>query len=548
RRPDLTAASFLPNPFRDEIDARLYRTGDIGRYRADGTIEYLGRADHQVKLRGMRVELGEIETVLRQHREVEDAVVFLEGDTPESTRLAGYVIPRPGSSAGGGEFKRHLRVSLPAYMVPATVTTLKELPRTPNGKLDRHGMQSGQPRRADAGDTPFVPPRTPEETKLAEIWRTVLRLDEVGVDDDFFELGGHSLLATQVVSRIRDAFHVDLPLHTLFVSPTIAAVREKLPSLSEVVDSPLDRRKPTRPFAPTAVSPLATPPPRLFKVRETGARRPFFFLYPEVTAAFYGLDLARRLGEDQPFYIIHPHGFDGGPIPLTIVEMAAETLKLVRTAQPQGPYLLGARCAAGTETFELARQLRAAGERVDLLVLIDAEIPPYKSNWLPRVRRAGERVGLSEILQRRLYLSLSRPRQKYGPHLDQAAKLLNALRDVRHSRDAAGLKQAWADSLMRLHAGGRLIDDRELYYFWAFDGYKPGWYDGEVTLFLSNEWMATRYDNVVAGWRRLADRVAVHGIGGTHLSCVTDHAPALAARLKSCLSAVESGVSSKAHA
>jgi amino acid adenylation domain-containing protein len=549
-RPDLTAASFLPNPFRDEVDARLYRTGDLGRYRADGTIEYLGRTDYQVKLRGMRIELGEIETVLRRHPEVEDAVVLLEGDTPEGARLAGYVVPRPGSGAGVGELKRHLRESLPAYMVPATVAVLEKLPRTPNGKLDRRAMQSGQPRQAGAGDTRFVPPRTPEETKLAEIWRAVLRLDEVGVEDDFFELGGHSLLATQVVSRIRDTFQVDFPLHTLFVSPTIAALGAKLPTLSAVGDLPLDRRTAARPRPAAAMNPLIVPAQRLHKVQEAGTRHPLFFLYPEVTTAFYGLDLARRLGEDQPFFIIHPHGFDGGPIPLTIVEMAAETLKLVRAAQPEGPYRLAARCAAGTETFELARQLRAQGEKVDLVVLIDAEIPPYKSDWLPRVRRAGERLRLSELRQRRLYLSLSRPRHRYGAQLDQATKLLSAVKDIRYGKDgtAPGLKQAWADSLIPLQTGGRLIDDRDLCYFWAFDGYKPGWYDGEVTLFLSNEWMATRYDDVVDGWRRLADRVAVHGIGGTHLSCVSDHAPSLAARLRSCLSAVEAAGVSEAHA
>lgn len=519
RRPDLTSASFLPDPFRDAVDARLYRTGDVGRYRADGSIEYLGRADHQVKLRGMRIELGEIEAVLRQHPEVEDAVVLIDASTPEDARLAGYVVLRPGSRAGG-ELKRYLRESLPSYMVPATVAALETLPRTPSGKLDRRALQSGESRRSDAGDVQRVPPRTPEEALLAEIWQKLLRLDAVGVDDNFFDLGGHSLLATQVVSRIRDTFHVDLPLHTLFTSPTIATLCAQLPALPGVVHAPAERTKPAS--------------PRLLKVQETGARRPFFFLYPEVTTAFYGLDLARHLGEDQPFYTIHPHGFDGAPIPLTIEEMAAETLKLVRAAQPQGPYLLGARCAAGTEAFELARQLRTEGQEVDLLVLIDAEIPPYTSNWLPRVRRAGERLRLSEIQQRRLYLSLSRPRQKYASQLDQAATFLKALK----GGDATGRNEAWAGLLGQLRAGGRPVDDRDLCYWWAYDGYKPGWYDGEVTLFLSEEWMATRYHAVLAGWYRLAERVAVHGIGGTHLSCVTDHAPSLAAQLRSRLSAV----------
>ena len=258
--------------------------------------------------------------------------------------------------------------------------------------------------------------------------------------------------------------------------------------------------------------------PRLLKVARGLARgaRSSTFLYPEVTTAFYGLDIARHLGEDQPFYIVHPHGFDGGPIPLTVEEMAAATLKLVRAAQPQGPYLLGARCAAGTEMFELARQLRAEGQ-CDLLALIDAEIPPYKSNWLPRVRRAGERIRLGEIQQRRLYLNLSRPRQKYASQIDQAAQFMNTLKDVSRRGDANALKIAWANMRGQLQAGGRLIDDRDLCYWWAFDGYRPGRYDGEVTLFLSDEWMATRYDDVVSGCR-LTDQMIIPAAGGTTTS------------------------------
>jgi thioesterase domain-containing protein len=236
------------------------------------------------------------------------------------------------------------------------------------------------------------------------------------------------------------------------------------------------------------------------RARETGSRRPFFFLYPEFTTTFYGLSLSRHLGDERPFYIIHPHGFDGSPIPLNIEDMAAQNLKLIRAVQPEGPYLLGARCAAGTETFELARQLRADGQQVDQLLLIDSEIPPYKGTWLPRLRRVSQRMRLREIQQRWLYLKLSQSRQKY--------------------------------------AGDRTVDERDLCYWWAFDSYKPRRYDGEVTLFLSEEWMTKRYDQVVGGWYRLADRVVVQGVGGTHLSCVTDYAWSLGAELGSRLSGV----------
>jgi amino acid adenylation domain-containing protein len=539
RRPDLTAAAFVPNPFCDDVDARLYRTGDIGRCRANGIIEYLGRVDQQIKLRGMRIELGEIETALRQHPDVADATVLLEVRGADDARLAGYVVLRPERGAGSNELKQHLRDSLPAYMVPTTITVLDKLPRTPNGKLDRLALPGGGSTRADAGPEQFVPPRTPEEVRLAEIWKSVLRLDAIGVNDDFFALGGHSLLAMQVISRIRDAFHTELPLQTLFTSPTIATLSQHLLAQAEMTDLPARRIQPQPPVPATGITSVSATHPRLAKVHATGTRRPFFFLYPEVAAAFYGLDLARHLGEDQPFYIVHPHGFDSGPIPLTIEEMAANTVKLVRAIQPKGPYLLGARCAAGTEAFELARRLQAEGQKIDLLVLIDAEIPPYISTWLPRIRRMGEFLRLSEIRQRRLYASLSKPRQKYKFQLTAFTKLLQCVKDLPRMRDLSALECAWSDLREQLRVGGRLIDYRDLYYMWAFDGYRPGWYQGQVTLFLSEEWMATRYEEVVGGWRRLAGSVTTIGIGGTHHSCVTDYVPTLAAQLRSCLLVVE---------
>jgi hypothetical protein len=154
---------------------------------------------------------------------------------------------------------------------------------------------------------------------------------------------------------------------------------------------------------------------------------------------------------------------------------------------------------------------------------------------------------LSEIQQRQMYLSLSRSRQKYASRLDQTTKLLNALKDGLRRGGATSLKGVWANVRGELQADGRLVDDRDLFYWWAFDGYRPGWYDGEVTLFLSDEWMATLYDQVVGGWHRLAGRVVVHGIGGTHHSCVTDRAPSLATQLRSCLAAMEQAAVPEAH-
>ncbi|HEX8318270.1 amino acid adenylation domain-containing protein, partial [Longimicrobium sp.] len=213
-RAAMTAERFVPDPFSTEGGARLYRTGDRARWRADGAIEYLGRLDFQVKVRGFRIELGEIESVLRGHEGVTDCVVVARADAGE-TRLVAYIV----GDAEAEALRTHVRRSLPEYMVPSAFAFLDALPLTPNGKLDRKALPA--PELASAEDR-YVAPRTPAEEVLAGIWAEVLRLERVGVQENFFELGGHSLLGTRVVSRIREVFAVELPLRALFEGPTVA--------------------------------------------------------------------------------------------------------------------------------------------------------------------------------------------------------------------------------------------------------------------------------------------------------------------------------------
>ena len=221
-RPDLTAERFIPDPFRGDR-GRLYRTGDRVRFRPDGVLEYLGRVDGQIKLRGFRVELGEIEAALRGVTGVRQAVVRAREEVPGETRLVAYVVPEPACSPSVGDLRRLLKKTLPAHMVPANFVFLGALPMTPNGKLDAAALPAPEPGRPELG-TAYHKARTPVEEALTEIWIEVLRVGRVGVDDSFFELGGHSLLATKVISRIRSALHVELPLRDLFLNPTIAGL------------------------------------------------------------------------------------------------------------------------------------------------------------------------------------------------------------------------------------------------------------------------------------------------------------------------------------
>lgn len=229
QRPDLTAERFQPNPFAIQPGGRLYRTGDQGRYRSDGAIEFIGRLDYQVKIRGFRIELGEIEAVLLSHPQVERAVVLAaEGGTGDK-QLVAYLVSN--AEIMPDELRELLKSRLPDYMVPSVFVSLDKMPLTPSGKIDRRSLPALD-RDMASGETPYIEPRTPVEQQLAQIWSEILGRDRIGVNDNFFALGGHSLLATRVVSRVKDTFHTPLSLRQLFEIPTIAGLSEVLEQIS----------------------------------------------------------------------------------------------------------------------------------------------------------------------------------------------------------------------------------------------------------------------------------------------------------------------------
>ena len=226
-RPDLTAEKFVPDPFSGEPGARLYKTGDLARNLPDGSIECVGRMDYQVKIRGFRIELGEIEGTLGQHPAVGAAIVVVQEDGPGGKRLVAYVAAKGETRPTADELRGFLKEKLPEHMVPAVFVLLDAFPLTANGKMDRRALPTPDGRRPEL-DEAFVACRTPTEERLAEIWSHVLGVERVGIYDNFFQLGGHSLLATQVVSRIREAFQVEIPLRRLFEAPTVAGLAESI--------------------------------------------------------------------------------------------------------------------------------------------------------------------------------------------------------------------------------------------------------------------------------------------------------------------------------
>lgn len=225
-RPELTAEKFVPNPFSAEQGARLYKTGDLACYRPDGNIDFLGRLDHQVKVRGYRVELGEVEAVLRQHPSVSEAVVLAQLDLAGNQRLVAHVIATRDAPSSS-ELRDFLKRKLPQHMVPSIFMPLQNLPLTPNGKVDRKVLASADVSRDEVEGT-YQPARTPMEEMIVEIWAGILGIKQVGIHDNFFELGGHSLIATRIMSRMREAFEVELPVRALFESPTVAGQAERV--------------------------------------------------------------------------------------------------------------------------------------------------------------------------------------------------------------------------------------------------------------------------------------------------------------------------------
>jgi len=252
-RPDVTAEKFISNPFSRNRHDRIYRTGDIARHLPDGNIAFLGRTDHQVKIRGHRIELGEIETVLATHPSVKQALALTREDRPGDQRIVAYVATDRSDAPMTSELRRRLQKKLPEYMLPAAFVLLDGFPLTPNGKVDRLALPAPGPSRPEL-EQPFVPARTKAEREIANVWEEVLGFDRIGVHDNFFELGGHSLKATQIITRLRDSLQVELPLHLFFESPTIAQLakmiedeqggvyacrRARIPSVARNADLPL---------------------------------------------------------------------------------------------------------------------------------------------------------------------------------------------------------------------------------------------------------------------------------------------------------------------
>jgi amino acid adenylation domain-containing protein len=347
QRNALTEERFIQSPF--DASSRLYRTGDLARWRADGILECLGRIDNQVKIRGFRIELGEVETVLAAHTSVKQCVVVAREDIPDNKLLVAYFEMEDGHAPPPvGELRAHLKAKLPEYMVPSAFVALDRLPLTPNAKIDRKALPHPDAGRIEA-EADFIAPRDPLEQALANIWLKVLRVDRVSVRDNFFEVGGHSLAAVTLLLEVRKLTGNDLPLATLFQAPTVEALANLL------------RNNDWKPSWSSLVP-----------IQPAGSKPPLFLVHGAEGNVLLYQGIAQHLGPDQPVYGLQSRGLNGtGPFPTGVSQMAAEYIKEIMAVQPEGPYFLGGYCLGGSIAFEMAQQLSAMGENVELVVLLD---------------------------------------------------------------------------------------------------------------------------------------------------------------------------------
>jgi aspartate racemase len=467
-----------------------------------GDLEYLGRVDGQVKVRGFRIEVEEIEAALRRVSGVREAVVQAREDTSSRKRLAAYIVPGSEGAPARSALRAGLGMSLPDHMVPSDFVFLDALPMTPNGKIDRKALPAPEDLRSELeGD--FVAPRTELETRIARIWSEILSVDSVGVHDNFFDLGGHSLLAMRLLARVEREVGAGLSLAGIFRSPTVAAI-------AAIFDGPSPR----------------TQSPSLVPIQPKGIHPPFFCVHAETGIVYYR-QLSRLHGADQPFYGIQSQGLDGRGRPLeTVEEMAACYLREIRAFQPEGPYYLGGHSFGGKVAFEMARQLAAACQRTALLALFDTASSPSPAS----TRREGlDRVrGRTRLHVERLRHMSPRDRMSYVMGRWETARSVLARTFSRI-----------AESVLRpLHRAQRRVRAANIR---AASRYVPGHYEGRVTIFRATERGSVKLIDPHLGWGEVCGGgVEVYEVPGAHSSILLEDSNLrmLGAKLRECLRGV----------
>jgi thioesterase domain-containing protein/acyl carrier protein len=509
RKPELTSAVFLSDP--EGGHARIYLTGDLGRLSPDGCLDHLGRKDMQVKVRGVKIELTEVEAALLDIPEVKEAAVVAREDAHGDKRLVAYVVAAHGERfLSVGELRAALMKSLPAQAVPSAFVFLDSLPTTPNGKVDRLALPDPPAERPPL-DSVCLAPRNAVEERLARIWENVLGVEPIGVRDNFFELGGHSLSAARLFAGIEEVFGKSLPLPLLLQAPTIEQLAAALQQ---------EGREEPGTF--------------LIEIQAKGSRPPLFCV--ETLNAGIFVHLARHLGPEQPCYGLHPLGLARSrKLRVEIEALAARYLEEVRKVQPEGPYFLCGMCTGGVLAFEMARQLKECGDEVAFLALLDTfSTRPRRFGYDTSRALAAALNAVRQWLNRRLF----RPAGEFIAHqLRRSVKHVRNLSQLALDGQMAYIRQLAARRAARIQAAASLArraeSERRLNKYLqqlnrytvallnasvsASRRYRPRPQRGRLILFLASETSEGPKHGARLAWRELAtDGAEVHTVPGAH--------------------------------
>ncbi|MCU1303522.1 MAG: amino acid adenylation domain protein [Candidatus Sulfotelmatobacter sp.] len=468
----LTEKSFVRDHF-SLAESKLYRTGDLARYLPSGDLEFLGRSDQQVKIRGLRVELDEIEMLLGQHPAVREACVVSRSQQSGDSMLVAFLVARSQESSSANGLRAFLRNRLPAYMVPAKFQFVDAFPRTSNGKIDRQQLALMEIPSAEPM-AEICAPRNDFEQRLLVIWKDVLKVTSDDVSQDFFELGGHSLLAAKLLMRIEGEFHSTLSLAFVFQSPTIAqmavALRVGRQTLRDRAIVPIQQKGPL---------------PPLFWIRGG----PRFRL------------LAEKLAGDRPFLGVDLPYSDGVhlPMPYRVEDIAAYLIKAIREVQPKGPYYLAGLCVNAVIAYEVAQQLVQQGDSVELLAMLDAHNHAYYKNPLKDGRYTARiKYHVTNLLR----MDSSETSVYLRDRLDEARRKIERI-TWRLNADRKG------------HADDHFRNTDSIVHP-AFSLYEPKPYPGKLVLLQSSEWPKSPYFDFKLGWEDLAGEIDFHRIAGDH--------------------------------
>ncbi len=537
--PQSTARCFLPDPFSGEQGKRMYRTGDRAWRRPDGEIEFCGRSDRQVKIRGQRVELDEIGNALSLHPAIDFAAVTLKASEAGESQLVAYVLPKEGVHLpGAAELQKHLQLNLPDYMIPAVFMQLNSLPLSPSAKVDPARMeQLGNSRPLEG--TVEEDDALPIAKKLLTMFQDILHNPAMTVDDNFFLAGGHSLLGMQLITRLRNMFGVELTFQETFEAPTVKSLaplvsdRLREHRLTLIWEDLLGRKHLTldddffehggntrlladlqqrivaefarnvsvadlfdhptiRCHAELIQRELKNPPalpPGVFALHPQGTQQNIFWLHT------LPVPLAKELGDDQPFFFVTLTARDVALLGETpsVKDIAAYMLRKILTTQPKGPYIIGGACAGSVLAYEVASQLRAAGEEVSVLLLLDAPTQPYlKSSkaittrlkhprfYLYRAALIGWRASLAGLYRRAI---------PYSP------------RSIRSRLPA-----------IQGNIAHRVIEK-------AASHYQPAKYEGKVLLLLAKE--RDPLFDFLSGWKSMVSNLHAFYVRGRHRDLIT---------------------------